>query len=95
MNISSAFSSGLAGYQNASSQLSVASDKIANASVTNNSNSVEPVTEQNLSASSQREPVSITEELINMKVAELQAKASVNVISTADEMVGTLIDTSV
>ena len=95
MNISSAFSSGLAGYQSASSQLNSASDRIANASVTNNSPTEDQVTEQGLSVSSNREPVSITEELINMKVAELQAKASVNVISTADEMVGTLIDTSV
>ncbi|WP_413700244.1 hypothetical protein ACLKMH_23950 [Psychromonas sp. KJ10-10] len=94
MNISSAFSSGLAGYQSASNQLSVASDRVANAGLTNNNS----VSEQSVSqggSSAEVKPVSITEEVINMKVAELQAKASVNVISTADEMVGTLIDTSV
>ena len=88
MNISSAFSSGLAGYQSASNQLSVASDRVANAGVTDKQSVSQGV-------SSETQPVSITEEVINMKVAELQAKASVNVISTADEMVGTLIDTTV
>tara|TARA_R110001583_G_scaffold143357_2_gene295498 strand:+ start:4711 stop:4998 length:288 start_codon:yes stop_codon:yes gene_type:complete len=95
MNISSAFSSGLAGYQSASTQLSVASDRVANASVTNQNGANEEGGADNVALSENREPISITTELINMKVAELQAKASVNVISTADEMVGTLIDTSV
>jgi flagellar hook protein FlgE len=95
MNISSAFSSGLAGYQNASSQLSVSGDRIANAGIAHQNNENEQVGVDNLSSSAEREPISITTELINMKVAELQAKASINVISTADEMVGTLIDTSV
>jgi len=37
----------------------------------------------------------VTAEVINMKLAEVQAQASARVITTADEMVGSLIDVSV
>lgn len=38
------------------------------------------------------ERVELPEELVNLKVAELQAGASAKVIQTASDMMGTLID---
>ncbi|MGL4251011.1 MAG: flagellar biosynthesis protein FlgE [Aeromonas sp.] len=36
--------------------------------------------------------VQVTDELVNLKVAELQAGASAKVVQTASDMMGTLID---
>ncbi|HDT6075509.1 TPA: flagellar biosynthesis protein FlgE [Aeromonas veronii bv. veronii] len=36
--------------------------------------------------------VKVTDELVNLKVAELQAGASAKVVQTASDMMGTLID---
>lgn len=92
MDVRSAFNSGIAGFQDASAQVSNSSARIAQVSVTDNGN-------QQASASNSspavREPISLTTELVNLKVAEHQAKASAKVISTADEVMGTLINTSV
>lgn len=84
MEINSAFSSGVAGLQSASQQITESSERIANQ--TSNPEASEP-------SNSTTEPV--TAELINMKLAEVQAKASAKVITTADDMVGSLIDVSV
>ncbi|MBB1273165.1 MULTISPECIES: hypothetical protein [Psychromonas] len=84
MEINSAFSSGLYGLNQASQQITESSEKIAN-------QSVNPESTVNSSYSS--EPVTV--EVINMKLAEIQAQASAKVITTADEMVGSLIDVSV
>jgi flagellar hook protein FlgE len=95
MDVRSAFNSGLAGFQDASAQLSNASSLIAHAGIAERSMTGDRQTSESISPSAERAPISITTELINMKVAELQAKASVKVINTANDMVGTLIDTSV
>lgn len=92
MDVRSAFNSGLAGFQNASAQLSNASSRIAQAGIAKTSEQLPSVS---FSPSAEQAPISISTELINLKVAELQAKASVKVITTADEMLGTLIDTTV
>ncbi|MDA7746195.1 hypothetical protein N8878_02545 [Psychromonas sp.] len=84
MEINSAFSSGVMGLNNASQQINKSSEAIANQPL-----SSESTTE----SSSTSEP--ITAEVINMKLAEIQAKASVKVITTADDMVGSLINVSV
>ncbi|PKF60268.1 hypothetical protein CW745_16035 [Psychromonas sp. psych-6C06] len=94
MDVRSAFNSGLAGFQDASVQLSNASSRIAQAGITEKSiNDSQQATGSN-SPLAERASTSVTTELINLKVAEFQAKASAKVITTADEMVGTLIDTS-
>ena len=94
MDIRSAFNSGLTGFQSASNQVSEASSRIAHAGSVeiagNNSDLTGKVT-----SSAQREPISITTELVNLKVAEFQAKSSAKVITTADDMLGTLINTRV
>ncbi|PKG37933.1 hypothetical protein [Psychromonas sp. Urea-02u-13] len=95
MDVRSAFNSGFAGFQDASAQLSNASSRIAHAGTAEKSMADDQQASGSPSLSAERAPISITTEVINMKIAELQAKASVKVISTANDMVGTLIDTSV
>lgn len=95
MDVRSAFNSGLAGFQSASAQLSNASSRVAQAGIAESSITANQQIQESLSSSEEQAPISITTELINMKVAEMQAKASAKVIDTADEMLGTLIDTSV
>jgi len=92
MDVRSAYHSGLAGLQNASAQLTSSSVNIAQTA------GVEGRTienQENVALSAEQSPVSLTTELVNLKVAEFQAKSSAKVITTADEMVGTLINTSV
>ena len=95
MDVRSAFNSGLAGFQDASAQLSNASSRIAQAGAAEQKLTDNQQPSGSSSPLAERAPISITTELINMKMAELQAKASANVITTANEMVGTLIDTTV
>lgn len=84
MDIHSAFSSGVSGFHSASRQISESSERIANQPLSLDS-----------ASNVQQDGESVTAELINMKVAEVQAKASAKVITTADEMIGTLIDVTV
>jgi len=95
MDVRSAFNSGIAGFQDASAQLSNASSRIAQAGIAEKSMTEAPLPSETISPSAERAPISITTELINLKLSEMQAKSSAKVISTADELVGTLIDTSV
>jgi len=91
MEINSAFSSGVNGLNNASQQMTESSQRIANPISQNTEQNVTP--EAPTAHSYVSGPV--TAEVINMKLAEIQAQASVKVITTADEMVGSLIDVSV
>jgi flagellar hook protein FlgE len=95
MDVRSAFNTGLVGFQDASAQLSNAGSRIAHAGIAERSMTGDQQTSESISPSAERASISITTELINMKVAELQAKASAKVINTANDMVGTLIDISV
>lgn len=95
MDVRSAFNSGLAGFQDASAKLSNASSRIAQAGTAEKSMTGGQQTTESHSPSAERAPISITTELINLKLAEIQAKSAAKVISTADEVAGTLIDTAV
>lgn len=94
MDVRSAFNSGLAGFQDASAQLSNASSRIAQAGIAEKSMTGEQQASGMSSPPAERASISITDEVINMKLAELQAKGAAKVITTANDMVGTLIDTS-
>ncbi|MFG0832892.1 flagellar biosynthesis protein FlgE [Aeromonas bivalvium] len=78
MQIDSAFTTGLQGYQRAEQRVDDASTAIARATLAPS----EP----------QAAPGEITEELIHLKLGELQAGASAKVIQTASDMLGSLID---
>jgi len=95
MDVRSAYNSGLAGLQNASTQLTHSSNNIAQATSVETASTEDQQDAESLALSAEQSPVSLTTELVNMKVAEFQAKSSAKVITTADEMVGTLINTSV
>jgi len=98
MEINSAFSSGISGLNKASEQITEASQNIANQSIRsknndNASSNNEEVVPVVAVSSYSADPVTI--EVINMKLAEVQAQAASNVITTADDMVGLLINVSV
>jgi len=95
MDVRSAYNSGLTGFQDASAQLSNASSRIAQAGTAEKSMTGDQQASEINSPSAERAPISITTEVINLKLAEMQAKSASKVISTANDMVGTLIDTSV
>lgn len=93
MQINSAFSSGVYGLNQASQQITESSERIAN----------QPMSSEAVSQLANPEGENpnnyvagpVTTELVNMKLAEVQAQASTKVIKTADEMVGSLIDVTV
>lgn len=92
--ISGVIQSGFAGYQKSVSQAESAAGQIARAAVPpEGAGAVAPeqASDVNLSA---RPEVPIEESLVELKLSELQARASASVIRTGDEMLGTLIDTT-
>jgi len=92
MQISSALNSGLQGLQQANNTADKAASDIAQATADRE--------EQNEASSdlgttetvNKAQPASLTESAVNLKVAEAQSSASAEVIKTADENLGTLID---
>ena len=95
MDVRSAYNSGLTGFQNAAAQLSNTSSQIAQAGTADTGMAEDQKAPESLSSPAERTPISLTTELVNLKVSEFQAKASADVITTADEALGTLINTSV
>ena len=86
MNINSAFSSGVLGLQKATSQMDASASKIAQQSL---SSSEQNVSTQ-MGAVAQQD--TIPDALIQLKMAEIQGKASANVITRSDQMLGSLLD---
>ncbi|NRA72078.1 MAG: hypothetical protein HRU24_13735 [Gammaproteobacteria bacterium] len=109
MEIQSSFHSGVNGLQNAVQQVDKSASNIAKQSIDYSENSVHQRSDNQTStntavevsalkveaAPQARESTTVTEELVNLRVAEHQALASSKVIATADEVVGSLIDTRV
>lgn len=107
MEIQSAFNSGVQGFQRATETANqAAADIVANTSVANtsvaNTTVAETTVAQEADAVSQA-PVSkdnsnerkipeLNQSIVDLKVAEYQAKASAEVIKTADDSLGTLLD---
>ncbi len=86
MNINSAFSSGVLGLQKATSQRDASAIKIAQQSLSSSEQNVSTQT----GAVAQQDK--IPDALIQLKMAELQGKASANVITCSDQMLGSLFD---
>ena len=92
MEIQSAYNSGLQGLQTARSTADqAAADIAANTAVPSEQQS-EVNTEVNSAASTTREVPELNQAIVNLKVAEHQAKASSEVIQSADDSLGTLLD---
>lgn len=51
--------------------------------------------EEAVAATPEESQATVTEAVVDLALAELQSKAGVKVLQTADEVVGTLIDTKV
>jgi len=89
MEIQSAFNSGLQGFQKANEDASKAASDIA-VSISYRTE-MSQGTENSEPAQFQASP-NLTESVVNLTVAEHQAKSSAAVIQTANEALGTLID---
>lgn len=94
MEIQSAFNSGVQGFQKATEDANKAAVSIvANTAETPESYESELSTKSdNLSSGGL---TNLNESVVNLKVAEYQAKASAEVIKSADETLGTLLDVRV
>lgn len=92
MEIQPSINSGLQGFERAKEQIDHNAERIANTSVTSVIDEF-PI-DESAAPTTPEETVVLSEELISMKIAEHQARASANVIQTADEVIGTLIDTT-
>jgi len=88
MEIQPAFNSGLQGIQQANQSLDTTAFNIVSVgNQTNNNLNQSP----DFSLNNQTLP-DLSESIVDLKVAEYQAKSSVNVIKSADEALGTILD---
>lgn len=103
MEIQSAFNAGVQGFQKASESASKAAENIAT-SVSENpdyygldqdSDQDNENTTTSLAANGENNTVSLTQSVVDLRVAEFQAKASAEVVESADENLGTLLDVRV
>ncbi|MCW8833313.1 MAG: hypothetical protein OQK03_08350 [Colwellia sp.] len=95
MEIQSAFNSGVQGFQKANEEANqAAANIVANTVATDEEASLET---SGTEASSQNETKlpDLNQSIVDLKVAEFQAKASSEVIQSADESLGTLLDVTV
>ena len=88
MEISNAFDAGVAGQQRANSSIAESAQRIAELNVETSPAQQQATAESRTSV----EPVNLTEEVVNLRVQEVQSQAAANVIQTADDVVGTLIN---
>jgi len=98
MEVQSAFNAGLEGFQKATEKANEAAENIAvQTSVSSNDYKVNQE-DSVLSSDNNQQKTNlpdINQSIVDLKVAEFQAKASATVISTADENLGTLLDVRV
>jgi hypothetical protein len=94
MDVSSTINSGLQGLQNARQLVDKSAADITNEIVTTNSINDDTATSKqtSLNNSRQQEVPELNQSIVNLKVAEYQAKASSEVIKSADDALGTLLD---
>jgi hypothetical protein len=92
MEIQSAFNSGIQGLQKASEQVAESASVIAQETTDTQQ---APAASVSTLKSAEQATSGLTPAIVNLKVAEVQAQASANVIKTADETLGTLLDVRV
>ncbi|MGB1261786.1 MAG: hypothetical protein ACPG52_02655 [Cognaticolwellia sp.] len=96
MEIQSAFNAGVQGFQKASEDATQAAANIAaNMVTTPNDTNLDQTNLATFTASTDANSESLTKSVIDLRVAEFQAKASANVVEAADENLGTLLDVRV
>ena len=82
---------GLQGFQDAQSRVAVAAQEIASQTVTDSSITPNSTLNSPLNSTSINQN-DLTTSLVDLKVAELDAKANIKVIQTATDLIGTLLD---
>lgn len=88
MEIQSAFNSGVQGFQRATEAADqAAADIVASTSAGQEADAVSQVP-----ASNKQDIPDLNQSIVELKVAEYQAKASTEVIQAADDNLGTLLD---
>jgi hypothetical protein len=97
MEIPSAFNSGLQGLQNARTTADKAAvDIVANTTLSteqeNSAVSTDEVNTEVANPNNNQELPDLNQAIVNLKVSEYQAKASTEVIKSADDSLGTLLD---
>lgn len=102
MEIQSAFNAGVQGFNKATEDATQAAVDIAsNTAVRSDvqslseSNNVNAQNTNALASVNTVDSSSLTESVVDLRVAEFQAKASANVVEAADENLGTLLDVRV
>ena len=93
MEIQSAFNAGVSGFQRATELANDSAANIAGQSLETAAPEAEQASASRPQAAAAEQTPNLTEELVNLRVAEYQAKAAAKVIDTADDVVGSLIDT--
>lgn len=88
MEIQSAFNAGVQGFNKATELATETAGNIVDATVV----APEATSSDSSSLNSSQDLPNLNQELVNLKVAEYQAKASAEVIQTADETLGNLLD---
>lgn len=92
MEIQSAFASGVQGFQTAVEDANKAAAGIARETAVVDHQVETPQAASDTQASSAEQLPDLNQEIVNLKVAEFQAKASAEVIKSADESLGTILD---
>jgi hypothetical protein len=92
MEIQSAFNSGVQGLQTATEEANRAAENIAASTVANEESNLEAPSVSSTTRTSETEIPDLNQSLVDLKVAEFQAKASIEVIKSADDSLGTLLD---
>ncbi|MBL4822161.1 MAG: hypothetical protein JKX90_01375 [Colwellia sp.] len=93
MEIQLAINAGVQGFQKATEEANQAAANIVAATSANRDESVitQTITSQTSTNDAEKIP-DLNQSIVDLKVAEFQAKSSAQVIKTADEVLGTLVD---
>jgi hypothetical protein len=95
MEIQSAFNSGIQGLQKATNEAGKAAANIAAETSARRDQNIITDTDISQTVTSKEQKIpELNKSIVDLKVAEFQAKSSVQVIKTADDVLGTLIDVS-
>jgi len=93
MEIQSAFNSGVQGLQQAAETANKAAANIVEETTAQETNAVQEADAANETPTNNQQQVpDLNQSLVDLKVAEFQAKASTEVIKSADDSLGTLLD---
>ena len=100
MEIQSAFNSGVQGFQNAIDEGNQAAENIAANTVArdeeaNLETSGAGISSTGASRNDEKTIPDLNQSIVDLKVAEFQAKAATQVIKSADESLGTLLDVTI